>query len=100
MTEAPKPPKLISAKSSDFKVINADGIYTWVNSNAGTIMFFDDIIEPEFNPDASLNIKTIKRTFTIEIRMTREMYQKVIEWMSGQVKILEEFESNQKKDQK
>jgi len=89
---------IIPEKSPDYKVVFADGGYTWVNSNSGTITFFNDTFVPDVSPDGSLNIKSIKRVFTIEVRMTRDMYQKVIAWMSGQFKILEEFEAKEKKD--
>lgn|GEM_PF-1603360 len=99
MVNAPQIPAINAEKSSDFKTLFADGAYTWVNSASGTLIFFNDTFEPNLNPDGSINFKSIKRTFTVEIRITREMYKNIIGWMSGRLKAIEEYESNQIKDQ-
>jgi hypothetical protein len=82
--------KIIGEKSPDFKVMLADGAYTWFGSNGGIITFFYDTFEPEINEDGSLGVKIIKRTFPIEIRMAPETYKNVIAWMTDRVKIFEE----------
>ena len=93
-------PKVITEKASDFKEIFADGVYTWANTGSGTLIFFKDTFDPNITQEGKLNIKSIHRVFTIEVRMTRELYTNLIEWMTGQLKNIEEIEKTQKANQK
>lgn len=90
MTAEQTQTKIIGEKSPDFKVMLADGAYTWYGENGGIITFFYDTFEPEINKDGSLAVKIIKRTFPIEIRLAPETYKRVISWMTDQVRISEE----------
>jgi hypothetical protein len=97
MTEEQKKQKIIGEKSHDFKVINADGVYTWFGDGGGVLTFFYDTFEPEINDDGSLTVKTIKRVFPVEIRMNPNLYKDVITWMSDRVKANEELKKTKKK---
>jgi hypothetical protein len=91
MTEVSNPvPKIIAEKNEDFKQIFADGAYTWLGTDSGTITFFTDNFVPEIDGTGNLQIKSIKRHFLVEIRMSPMMYDNLINWMIERKKILEE----------
>jgi hypothetical protein len=93
-------PKVVTEKSPDFKEIFADGVYTWANTGAGTLIFFKDTFDPTITQEGQLNVKSIHRVFTVEVRMPRELYKNLIEWMSGQLKNVEDLEKSQNINQK
>ena len=64
--------------------------------SVGTITFFADTFDPEIDENGNLKIKTIKRNFSIEIRMSHQMYTNLINWMIDRKKTFEESQKNQK----
>jgi hypothetical protein len=100
MTEVQKNPKIVGVKSTDFKVMTADGAYTWFGEGGGMILFFYDTLEPEIKEDGSVDVKLVKRTFPIEIRLNPALYKDVISWMSSQVKAFEDSQKPKKSEKK
>ncbi len=89
-------PKIIAGKSEDFKQIFADGAYTWFGGDSGTITFFTDSADPSVDDKGNLQVKTVQRKFSVEIRMTHEMYASLIDWMIDRKKAFEESQKDQK----
>ncbi len=89
-------PKIIAEKTDDFKQIFVDGAYTWLGDDTGTITFFADTFVPELDEHANLQIKTIKRNFPVEIRMSHNTYVNLINWMIDRKKLFDESKTNQK----
>ena len=68
-------------KSEEYKQIFADGAYTILGQESGTIIFFSDSIDPQTNEDGLLKIDTVNRNFLIEIRMSPITYENLINSM-------------------
>ena len=84
--------RIIAEKAPDYSVINIDGAYTWLNAQAGSIDFFCDVIEPEVDNEGNLSIPAVKRVFLFQIRMTRQFYESLAEYMALNQKNVEEAE--------
>jgi len=82
-------PKIIAEKSDDFKLFFADGVYTWLGTDSGTLSFFMDEMDPVIDDNGVLHAKSIKRKFVVEIRMSPSLYDSIIKWMIERKQILE-----------
>ncbi len=82
--------QIIAEKAPDYRVISVDGAYTWLNPRAGSIDFFCDVIEPEVDNEGNLSIPAVKRVFLFQVRMTREFYESLAEYMALNRKSIEE----------
>lgn len=85
--------QVVAEKAPDYRVISVDGAYTWLNAQAGSIDFFCDVIEPEVDNEGNLSIPGVKRVFLFQIRMTRQFYESLAEYMTLNQKNVEEAES-------
>ena len=83
---------IIAEKAPDYRVISIDGAYTWLNAQAGSIDFFCDVIEPKVDNEGNLSIPEVKRVFLFQIRMTRQFYESLAEYMALNQKNVEEAE--------
>ena len=72
------------------RVISIDGAYTWLSPQTGSIDFFCDVIEPEVDNEGNLSIPAVKRVFLFQVRMTREFYESLAEYMALNQKSIEE----------
>jgi|WetSurMetagenome_2_1015567.scaffolds.fasta_scaffold288474_1 hypothetical protein len=93
MTDAPKKIEYIGEKPDDFKVIFADGCFTWLQRETGTITFFYDVFSDEMvNSNGAFDVSKIKRVFPVEIRMRRSAYTNLLKFMIEQLKMIEDAE--------
>jgi len=83
---------IIAEKAPDYRVISIDGAYTWLNAQAGSIDFFCDVIEPKVDNEGNLSIPEVKRVFLFQLRMTRQFYESLAEYMALNRKNIEEAE--------
>jgi len=90
------PPKIIAEKDEDFKQIFADGVYTWLGTESGTLSFFVDSVDPAVDEKGALQIKTVKRRFKVEIRMSPVVYNNLIAWMTERRDLLEKTQLKSK----
>jgi hypothetical protein len=85
--------RYIGEKAPDYKVVFADGVYTWLGGETGTINFFYDVLPDKMlDNEGMLDIDNVKRIFPVEIRMRRSTYVNLIEFMTEQLKLMEESE--------
>lgn len=95
MTEIQSPlPKIIAEKNEEFKQIFADGVYTWLGKDTGTLTFFADSFVPEIDEKGNLQVKTIKKSFSFEVRMSSDLYLNLINWMIERKKFLDESQKS------
>jgi len=87
--------EILAEKAPDYRVISVDGAYTWLNQQSGSIDFFCDVIEPEVDNEGTLSIPRVRRVFLFQLRMTRQFYEALIEYMTLNQENLKEAEKRE-----
>jgi hypothetical protein len=96
MVDEQRKTKFVGEKTEDFKVVFADGTFTWLGTETGTITFFYDVMPDQMvTEEGVLELSTVKRVFPVEIRLRRSTYNNLINFMIEQVKIIENFEKSE-----